>query len=415
MGSSRYSIRDLARLLNLLHSVRAKWESIAIQLGLPQSDIEAIGKDNNYKTEDCLRESIKAWLKGVGPTREQLAKALQSPTVGREDIAMKVYHNLRKLPKKLHSPHRSHLWSVLAVIAVLLAVYYYQVSFQTKESLSLPILKQELIGRDEEMKVIMDFLNVDKDKVDAVTLFGQAGFGKSEVALHVGHRMVELGVNVHYIKVEGRPDVVSLEWALMDASDTPFNMGLMKWAKGLTKRTLLVLDNVDGHHWVEDESRQQFQTEFLEILLGHSSILQVLITSQQNVGSSKYKFRSYKMHSLSTESCIHLVNISVSQGAEVTDSEAVCNLVGNVPLAIKVLTAILSPPVNCSVSYIIQRLTETSKKLKFMASSADRVDKDQLLSAIELAFEFIKPFAISQVPWVLLPGNGLICRHFRHV
>ena len=405
-----YSIEDLAELLTLLHGVRAKWKNIAIQLGLPKEDIDAIASDNNYKTEDCLTESITVWLKGVEPTREQLAKALQSPTVGREDIALKLYPNLKKLPKKLHSPHTSYLWPVLlAVIAVLLALCYYQVSFQsTKESLSLPVLKQELIGRDQEMKDIIDSLHDDTNRVDAVTLFGQAGFGKSEVALHVGHKMVEQGIDVHYIKVEGCLNIASLKQALMEASDAPYDMGLMKWAKGLTKRTLLILDNVDGRHWVRDESRQQFQTEFLDILLGHSSVLQVLITSQQDIGSSKYKFHSYKMHSLSTESCIRLVNVSVSQGEEVntSDSKAICDLVGNVPLAIKVLSAILSPPVKISVSYVIQRLNETAKKLKFMANSADRVDKDRLLSAIELAFEFIKPeYQICSLLLVKLPGS----------
>ena len=102
------------------------------------------------------------------------------------------------------------------------------------------------------------------------------------------------------------------------------------------------------------------------------------------------------------------VNVSVSQGAEVntSDSKAICDLVGNVPLAIKVLSAILSPPVKISVSYVIQRLNETAKKLKFMANSADRVDKDRLLSAIELAFEFIKPeYQICSLLLVKLPGS----------
>ena len=35
-----------------------------------------------------------------------------------------------------------------------------------------------------------------------VILHGQAGFGKSEMALHFGHRILQLGHNVHYIRVE---------------------------------------------------------------------------------------------------------------------------------------------------------------------------------------------------------------------
>ena len=38
------------------------------------------------------------------------------------------------------------------------------------------------------MKIIMDYFNL--AEVDVVNLFGQAGFGKSEIAKHVGHRMM---------------------------------------------------------------------------------------------------------------------------------------------------------------------------------------------------------------------------------
>ena len=91
-----YTEKDLPELLRLLHCVRAKWESIATQLGLSQGDIEAIGRRKFYDPDDCLKEVITLWLIGVDPepTREQLARALQSPPVGREDIAQKVVPGL---------------------------------------------------------------------------------------------------------------------------------------------------------------------------------------------------------------------------------------------------------------------------------------------------------------------------------
>lgn len=239
------------------------------------------------------------------------------------------------------------------------------------------------------METIMGFLSDANTSV--VTLYGQAGFGKSEIALHIGHKMTEREADVYYIKVEDYSDVAKLEERLMTISKAAFSPPKLEtWAKNLNKRTLLILDNVDGSHWVEMKSRQVFKTDFVDVLLEHSTLLQVLITSQENL-LSKHKFRSFKLHSLSIDSCVLLVSGMAPQPQDPSDSKKLCTLVGNVPMAIKVLTAILSP--DYSLKYIIRRLNETmsSKKLRFLADTGDRVDKDRLISAIELAFDFVKP------------------------
>ena len=388
-----YTEKDLPELLRLLHCVRAKWESIATQLGLSQGDIEAIGRKKFHDPDDCLKEVITLWLRGVDPvpTREQLARALQSPPVGREDIAQQV---VKKSPKK--SRHHSTFWLVclcsipLALVVILGPAYFYKDSSPGK-SLSLPVLKQELIGREEEMEVIMAYFR--NSEVDVVTLYGQAGFGKSEIALHVGHRMLQLGLDVHYIRVENFVDVQSLEKELMEISDTSYTTKrLVRWAKGLTKESLLILDNVDGQHWVRDTSLQQLKKLFLNPLLDNTLHLQVLITSQQDMETT-HVYRSYRLYSLSTQDCVHLmVNHSrhaesESDTADTDDLTVICDLVGNVPYASKILAKTLSS--GTSAKYIIQELSEKSKN-KIIAEEADKVDKDRLFSAIDLAFQFVK-------------------------
>ena len=125
-----YTEKDLPELLRILHCVRAKWESIATQLGLSQGDIEAIGRKKFHDPDDCLKEVITLWLRGVDPvpTREQLAGVLQSPPVGREDIAQQV---VKKSPKK--SRHHSKfglvcLCSILLALVMIMgcAAYFYQ-------------------------------------------------------------------------------------------------------------------------------------------------------------------------------------------------------------------------------------------------------------------------------------------------
>ena len=96
-------------------------------------------------------------------------------------------------------------------------------------------------------------------------------------------------------------DVEKLKQTLISYTDV---MTVEKWAEGLNRSTLLILDNVDGPVWIRPESRQQFQTDFLDVLVRHSSSLKILITSQQKIGPEfEHRFRSHQLHSLSTMSC----------------------------------------------------------------------------------------------------------------
>ena len=431
-----YTGKDLRKLVRLLHDARASWEDIATQLGLSQGDVDAIAKKFD-DPRDCLRESLKLWLRRVDPlpTREQLARALQSPPVGREDIAQQVVPGLSKLPKSPNILQKdskvllgclliiSLLITVLALAMILGVVVHWYGGTATQQgkslhkpqdstsvgadgvdnkdkdisspgiSLSLPVLKQELIGREEEMEVIMGYFR--NSEVDVVTLYGQAGFGKSEIALHVGHRMLQLGFDVHYIRVEDFNSVASLENKLMEISGMSYTVeSLVKWAQGLTKfnKTLLILDNVDGQHWVNKTSSYQLKDLFLNPLLKNTFHLQVLITSQQDMRTT-HVYRSYRLYSLSTNDCVHLM-VNQSRNAEsesftadTSDVRVICDLVGNVPYASKILAKTLSS--GTSAKYIIQELSEKSKN-KIIAEEADKVDKDRLLSAIELAFQFVK-------------------------
>ena len=425
---------DLPELLRLLNDARASWEGIATQLGLSQGDVDAIAKKFD-DPKDCLRESLKLWLRRVDPvpTREQLARALQSPPVGREDIAQKVVPGLPKLPKSppklsevdpvqlgrrpLQSPpvgrediahvqqvvpglpklpiksqHCSKFWLVylcsilLALVTLVLimgcVVYFYKDSSPGR-SLSLPVLQQKLFGREEEMEVI--FGNFSVSKVKLFTLYGQAGFGKSEIALHIGHQMLKWGYDVHYIRVEEFKNISSLEKKLMEISDTSStSMELEKWARGLIKKTLLILDNVDGQHWVSDTSRLQLNELFLNPLLRNTIHLQVLITSQQDKMIIHSASQSHRLYSLSTDNCICLMINHYRNTSDTGDLRDICDLVGNVPFASKILAKTLSS--GTSAKYIIQTL-ESNNKLEFIAN---RAGKDMLLCAIKLAFQFVK-------------------------
>ncbi len=319
--------------------------------------------------------SVKIWLKRVNPepTRTHLAGALRN--MNRRDLAVQI------LPSN-DSSWSGPSWSgtisliVLLLAAILGGVAYFNILSPPNSliqfpkppselpnfsrSLSLPKIKQQLVGRREEVSLLVD--NLKDDNVEVVVLFGSPGFGKSKIAKHVGREMDNLGSDVHYIRVEDYKDIDGLTQRLMDISEVRLDgLRLMKWAKNLTRKTILILDNVDGPHWVQDESCRQFRDNFVDVLLSQTSNLKILITSQQEIRFMYDEYRSRRLFSLSLVSCIDLLNISV-RGPRVPlpDSESICGLVGNVPLAVKVLAASLSPSLSAlmrkSVLYILGKI-----------------------------------------------------------
>ena len=92
--STVLSERDVPDLLNILDDAKAVWDILMTQVGLCNGEIEAIRRDEGDSLR-CLKKSILLWLHQVDPppTKERLVAALMSPSVKREDLAVKVLPN----------------------------------------------------------------------------------------------------------------------------------------------------------------------------------------------------------------------------------------------------------------------------------------------------------------------------------
>ena len=419
------TLRDLGNVVNVLEEGKVEWVAIATQLEVPEYEIRAIQERFDGNFSRCLREALVIWLKGIHPfpTRGSLIAALTAPSVRMPHLAAKLLPPGYRLVQEaedvatvphmsLNHPCRSDVYccifgALLTLVVASILLHSYNRTCFCGDAFFLP-KKNPLIGREKEMNLVMGYLEQRFPKVDMVTLYGQAGFGKSEIAKHVGHAMLGMCVDVYYILVEICADVECLELKLMEISGLSYaHMRLEKWGQSLTRRTLLILDNVDGRFWIDEESRQQFQTKFLHPILSQSWLIQVLITSQLNIQSTEQVFRSYRLLSLTQDNCIRLMDaISVTHDVEISQSESrtVCDLVGYVPKVIKVLGSSFSP--ENSVSFVIKTLNETTFKLGVVSSNADFVDKDRLLPAIRIGFQSIKSeFQICSLLLVRFPGT----------
>ncbi len=270
----------------------------------------------------------------------------------------------------------------------------------------LPDMQNKLIGREEEMEIITNHLK--NRAVNVVTLFSAPGYGKSEICLHIGHNQMESGVDVYYINVKVLPNLERLTEKLIGISKLKLSSGddkLIHWSKLIHKRSLLILDNVDGMSWYNDKALAIFRTLFVKVLLNYShSNLKILITSQYEIKPPS-KFRSLHLLPPSLGDSVDMFTMFVNEsidGYSVTDQVCVvessmctteakvvklCTQVGRVPKAVEVLAKALSYLI--TIDFLIERLEEKFNALKYLKKRTKAGD-EALLSAFELAFEFVE-------------------------
>ena len=216
--------------------------------------------------------------------------------------------------------------------------------------------------------------------MNLVILYGPPGFGKSEIILHVGHEILEYGYDVHYIRVEEFISVGSLQDKLENITRIKFERDKpMKWTRN---NTLLILDNVDGI-WKKSSSRKRFMDEFVDVLLRFSH-LKILITSQETVMSSNYRYDMRRLLSLSTDGCVSLYHHFLTHDSPPIsrgDAKEICKLVGNVPLVIKVLAQSIY-----GADFIIGRLKESVPNRQEFLSGTN----NHIWSALNISFQSMK-------------------------
>ena len=393
----RYKTEDLKEVLNKLHGVRAKWRSIGLQLGLDGGDLDAFEHDHKGDAQRCFEAVINAWLvSGHETTSERLAQALSQPTVGESRLAEEIHPNIYKEGEEdidRSSNCRRNCRVLLHVIAMLYLICLPLTATDIKvghskvgHSSSLPDIEEDFIGRDREMQEILQNLN--HANVPVVNLYGLPGLGKSTIAIHIGHAMLKQGIDVHYILAEYLQGVDTLEKKLENITETGRGKTLTQWAKSLERKSLLILDNVDGNYWVQDERIRELKKKFINVLQSNSKKIQVLLTSQRKILTLE-RCWSYSLFALDIENCsLVLQKRAIEANISNSNARTICGLVEGIPFVVKVLAAVLSPPDEYSIAYVIERLSSSSK-LTFIAEQGTSVDEDRILGTLELAFKSI--------------------------
>ena len=218
----------------------------------------------------------------------------------------------------------------------------------------LPRFAVDFFGREDSVSELVSELVT--DSVQLLNINGPLGCGKSQLAIHLGHRLSEESLSVSYIDVSDRyldqlpeypldpkkkslptlPKVSYMHYPISVKNytlihDVVLMNELLNWSQTLTCSTVLILDNYDS---VNDN---QTFVDFVHNLINiSSSPLKVVVTSQSHLES----FESWTIPELNMASSVKLLT-RVAPSIDKQHLNKLLALLGGCPLALKITGSML--------------------------------------------------------------------------
>ena len=248
--------------------------------------------------------------------------------------------------------------SVAVAVLTIAACYYHpdsahSIIYQQRfgRSVNLPPKPDRFVGREEEIMKVINLLNFHTSDSQFVSIVGGPGFGKSALAVSVGHELVSRGVDVYYLDLKR---LVSSLQALAEKMVEENVVTENKSAMQLQNNTLLIVD----HGWIPDGNVRNRSPEGGKIWkvvkeLNNSEHFRILSTHRAECGESRVK--EFKLRELSTVASCSFLKL-YSEDLTNVQCETMANLTGNVPFALRVLGYLLIRPNHQDPDTIINNL-----------------------------------------------------------
>ena len=157
------------------------------------------------------------------------------------------------ITRVIHNPFiRTTFLVILVCILVVVLLFgrsdiVYQ--FNLHHSKTLPYPSSNFVGRTVEMEKLDRFLDINNRDVRTVSIVGSPGFGKSTLAIQVGHNLVRKGFIVHYVNMVEISAAEALPEKLLDGAEIKTKNAtidrLLKWSRNLPSPTVMIFDNCD--------------------------------------------------------------------------------------------------------------------------------------------------------------------------
>ncbi|XP_031574990.1 uncharacterized protein LOC116308656 [Actinia tenebrosa] len=204
----------------------------------------------------------------------------------------------------------------------------------------LPMKIPNFVDRKDECQEVLSKLRRGTCKV--VMIIGPPGFGKSSVAIQVGHDLCLHGISVYYISLRSCTSMFCMVNYLLGAlrivaSEKPIKQA-MHCLCNLTTDTVIILDNA------EDMLLPPIKDEFcgyIENVAQTAQFVRILVTSRMSMTFLNVDSHVLRLDALERKDAQKLLKTFRSNISD-DDSEVLADLCGGVPLVLRTTASLLA-------------------------------------------------------------------------
>ena len=294
---------------------------------------------------------------------------------------------------------------VAVCVLLLMLLYNFWNGHVNGYSRGLPMrVKDSIFGRDQHIQDIINLLSFDREELRIVSITGSPGFGKSTIAMIVGHQLIYQGINVYYVSLNeltsiddlvrelysyrlegGQPtirDVLDSKDRLSSVKTELSPRHLSKWGETLQENTVLIIDNSDT--WLNPEEQKMEFKKVVKFLRDSSMHLKLLVTSRQRF-LQLGNFHLYPRLSKLDEKAAYRVIKSIIPEANMSLCEKISALSGNVPLALQLVSSLLKQKTD---EYVMKELRDS---LLFDHEDLQDLDSEERINdTIHISVQYLR-------------------------
>ena len=232
-----------------------------------------------------------------------------------------------------------------------------------------------------------------------VSVWGSPGFGKTSVAIAVGHHLQARELPVYFLSLRGlksKSDLTSKFLSLLRQTGTLETNRLQDLSAGdelclifdrLLDRCVIILDNADDLLECGVPNVKEEVFNLIGEILNRSGKVNFLLTTRESLSFLNLHFQGHKsvrIRELDKLSCQTLAR-ELLPGASSSDLTKVSQMCGQVPLAIKLLCSSISEDFTPSSQYI--EFLESTGSIVEMLDHPDYPSNSRLRSLFQSSFQ----------------------------
>ena len=263
----------------------------------------------------------------------------------------------------------------------------------------LPPMVPHFTGRKEECEKIVRYMTSQPTRL--VTISGSPGFGKTSLAIAVGHDLKRQGLPVYFVSLKKvkSADGLTLE-ILRCVSPTPSNIDnkeasrsaeeLCRILAEIPMQFFIVLDNADDLFENGQETSQEV-LDLLEKCFTRSKNVAFLCTARMNLHEflriKVQGHESFNITPLDHESS-HKLAQEIHPEANESDCLRIANICGRVPLAIKLLCGLFTEDcITQDITHFLDEFCRSSESIIDLLDNPDSPSDLRLKTLFESSFK----------------------------